>query len=593
MSGKTKRFTGKHALLLICICWIAVFAIWKPWKENLIVNDVVSYYGYLPAAIIHHDLSLKFNEKDPAFFSGKYWPETSPNGGKVIKTTLGLSLLYAPFFIIAHILAPLFGQAQDGFSAIYQVSVLAGTLFFLFLGFYYMRKLLLFYFSDQVSGIIMLSLFFGTNLFWYSTFDGLMPHVYVFSLVTFFVYQTASWHRHPEIRTAFQIGISGGLLLLIRPITILCFLIFILFGLKDKNSFQNKIRLFSRNIPHLGIIVMLVLGVFSLQLFYWKYTTGSWLFFSYVGERFYFDHPHIIEGLFGFRKGWFVYTPLMIFSLWGFLYTKKKAPEFFMPLLVFIPLSIYILLSWWAWWYGGGFGLRAFVDFYGLFAIPIAAIYDKVFEKGKIYRWLLISFISVFCLLNLFQTWQYRNNLIHFDSMTAKSYKLGFLSRHGIEGWNEALEEPDYKRAKAGLSEYPDPEEIEKLWPSDKLYLVSYNGKALSAELADQTQLTASRYERKEWEAFSIIWLEKDKIALKAANNKYVSADHASGNKLFANRDNIGAWEMFTVVFLGRGRIALKADNGKYVGISPYDQISIIAKLDSVTKTEQFRILFQ
>ena len=92
---KNKLSLSKWLILLISIFWISIISAYKPWQSNLIANDVVSYYGYLPAIFIHHDVTLKFIEKDPEFFSGKYWPETATNSGKVIKTTMGLSMLYA------------------------------------------------------------------------------------------------------------------------------------------------------------------------------------------------------------------------------------------------------------------------------------------------------------------------------------------------------------------------------------------------------------------------------------------------------------------------------------------------------------------
>jgi len=39
-------------------------------------------------------------------------------------------------------------------------------------------------------------------------------------------------------------------------------------------------------------------------------------------------------------------------------------------------------LSWWAWWYGGSFGLRAFIDSYSLLIFPLAALLSY-FYSGK------------------------------------------------------------------------------------------------------------------------------------------------------------------------------------------------------------------
>ena len=62
---------------------------------------MTSYYSYLPALFIYKDLKFHFLEKSKINFKAKhqFWPETAPNGNKVIKTTIGMSVLYFPFFI--------------------------------------------------------------------------------------------------------------------------------------------------------------------------------------------------------------------------------------------------------------------------------------------------------------------------------------------------------------------------------------------------------------------------------------------------------------------------------------------------------------
>ena len=109
------------SIVIILIC--SVFNI-RPWKNaekehSLIDWDVTSYYGYLPAYFIHDDITLSFTDNDSINYEAKhqFWPEIAPNGGKVIKTTMGLSILYSPFFLIGHIYASFSDQYDaNGFS---------------------------------------------------------------------------------------------------------------------------------------------------------------------------------------------------------------------------------------------------------------------------------------------------------------------------------------------------------------------------------------------------------------------------------------------------------------------------------------------
>jgi hypothetical protein len=82
----------------------------KLWQrtESVINWDIISYYGYLPATFIYHDHTLKFidNYKGPHKFT--IWSRKAPNGGNVILTSMGMSMLYSPFFFLGHAAANVF-----------------------------------------------------------------------------------------------------------------------------------------------------------------------------------------------------------------------------------------------------------------------------------------------------------------------------------------------------------------------------------------------------------------------------------------------------------------------------------------------------
>ena len=81
--------------------------------------DVFGYYLYLPATFIHHDIALQ----DHAWLDDvmvRYEPSATlyqlvdgPDGTRVIKYSAGMAVLYAPFFLVAHLSAPLLGYPAD------------------------------------------------------------------------------------------------------------------------------------------------------------------------------------------------------------------------------------------------------------------------------------------------------------------------------------------------------------------------------------------------------------------------------------------------------------------------------------------------
>ena len=247
--------------------------------------------------------------------------------------------------------------------------------------------------------------------------------------------------------------------MLIRPVNIILFLLPFLYNVKSLNELKEKTLFFISHWKHLLVIAVLALLVISPQLFYWKYVTGDWFFNSYVGEKFYFGQPHIMEFLFSYRKGWLLYTPIMLLSIIGIILSYKGQKNIFFGLSIILGLNIYILSSWWSWWYGGSFGMRPMIDVYALLAIPFALSIQWIIQRHIFLKiitgWLILYFIN----LNLFQTAQKRHNVLHWDSMTKDAYWTNFnkLRMKTANDWHileKQIQPPDYEAAKKGIDEY-------------------------------------------------------------------------------------------------------------------------------------------
>jgi hypothetical protein len=115
-------------------------------------------------------------------------------------------------------------------------------------------------------------------------------------------------------------------------------------------------------------------------------------------------------------------------------------------------LNIYIVSSWWCWWYGGSFGLRAFIDMYALWAFPLAVMMEKILAFKNTIRYSFLSLISLFILLNLFQSVQYWRGALHWDGMNYALYKSQFLNMNGVSP--STVEAPNYELAKQGKESY-------------------------------------------------------------------------------------------------------------------------------------------
>ncbi|OQY04838.1 MAG: hypothetical protein B6I20_02390 [Bacteroidetes bacterium 4572_117] len=450
---KPKITYSKLSIIVVCLTIIVSLFGNRHWKsENRVIAwDVVSYYAYLPATFIYFDPSLEFIDDYKGKHKFVFWPETAPNGKKVIKTSMGLSFLYSPFFFFGHVYALTTDYDPGGFSAPYKFMLLISNLFYLLIGLIFLRKILLRYFSEEVSSLSILLVFFATNLQYYSTHEATMSHGYSFSLFAGFIFLTISWYKKPSLKNTVLMGLLSGLIVLVRPTNILILLFFVFWDIKNIKDLQGRLVLFYNQYRKLLIMAFFAFLVWLPQLLYWKIQTGNFLYFSYGDEGFFFDKPQIISGLFGYRKGWLLYSPIMIFALAGVFVLKNNLKAFFLPVLLFVGLNIYVVLSWWAWWYGGSFGLRAFIDSYAILIFPLAAIISVLFNnKKKKIRIIVLAMSVLFIAHGIFQTRQYYHGAIHWDSMSKAAYWNSFGRLKPTKEFNGLLIHPDYEKAKRG-----------------------------------------------------------------------------------------------------------------------------------------------
>ena len=458
---KKAKFDYNNILIVLSLV-IALYVIFniKNYKQadKVISWDVTNYYSYLPATFIYGDVLLNFTKEQPEKWYDKFVPLTTPTGGKVIKMSMGLSYCYAPFFAIAHVIAKITPYQDGGYSLPYRLALMLSSVCFFALGLIYLKKILIRLYSKQVVFITLLVIGLGTNLFYYTAIRSAMSHSYNFALITLFVWLSIQWHNKPKIVNSTLIGLLIGLIVLIRPTNILVVIIFLLYRVSSLNDLKDKLKLFLSKYYLILIILLAFVLVWIPQLLYWKAVSGQYFYFSYQGERFFFGNPQILKGLFSYRNGWLIYTPLMSMALVGLFFIYKNQKAFFWPIMIYSILSIYVITSWWCWWYVG-YGNRAFIDLYGVMAIPFAAFMSWIFEKKQWLRTVTISIILLFVSLNLFQTYQYYKGYIQFDSMSKAAYWDVFLKADPKNSYWGLLEKPDYKKALEGIYENHPPKD--------------------------------------------------------------------------------------------------------------------------------------
>lgn len=428
---KTAKQSSPSAWASLMLVAAIVFFRFQYPPVNILSWDVFGYYLYLPATFIYHDLRLA----DVSWVNhliGQYQTTSTfyqatalPAGGWVMKYSMGMAVLNAPAFFVAHYISPVLGFSADGFSLPYQYAWAISGLVYAAVGILMLRQILIGFFDEKTTIILLVIIVLATNYFQLTAFEGYLSHNYLFTLYTFIVWFTIRWHENQRGRYAVALGLSMGLAVLTRPSEAVCVVIPILWNVGGLQSLKQKWNLLRNNFKQVFLLAFSVTVAGLPQLLYWKYATGQWLFYSYInpGEGFDFCNPYLKEVLFSFRKGWLVYTPMMIFALAGFVALFKQNKLLFYGILSYFLINLYVVSGWSCWWYAGGsYSQRALLSSYVVLAIPLGYFFIQILTWKPWLRNAIYFIAILFLSLNLFQTWQWAHGIIDRTRMTKGYY---------------------------------------------------------------------------------------------------------------------------------------------------------------------------
>jgi hypothetical protein len=134
--------------------------------------------------------------------------------------------------------------------------------------------------------------------------------------------------------------------------------------------------------------------------------------------------------LFSYRKGLFVYTPVLLLSLLGLIRLLKHGNYYLAGAwALFFLIITYLLSSWNPWYYGASYGMRVYVEFYPVFFILFALLIENLRIS---YKALILVFAFACVPLNILQTNQYKRFILHWHEMDKASYWRVFLKNSRV-----------------------------------------------------------------------------------------------------------------------------------------------------------------
>lgn len=401
--------------MISCFALTVQFS-WKGEDGNgytkIIAGDGKGLYMYLPAIFITQDLDIQTAD-DRFIFKAE--------GGGLNKYFAGTAISILPFFVGGYTIAAISDAPADGYSEPFQKAVSIAALFYLCIGLIFMSRLLQLYEIKPfaICAALLLTVF-GTNLLVYSVYHPAFSHVYSFAFVSMFLLAAKKFSDTQSRKYLLVLAFSLGMIVIIRPTNgVIVFMIPFLAGSFTalKETFRTVFKL--KNVLPATFIF---LAVICIQLYLWYVQTGNPFVWSYRNEGFYFSDPQIVNVLFSFRKGWLLYTPIVLLAFTGLIVAYRKSRFQFYSLLLFFILVIYITASWWCWYYGPSFGQRSFIEFYAIIGLLLAVLLNEI-----AYRKTILAIAIVLTVFNLVQSFQYVKNILSSWNMDAEKYKYVFL----------------------------------------------------------------------------------------------------------------------------------------------------------------------
>jgi hypothetical protein len=365
----------------------------RVWNRSRAVvwSDAEGYYSYNPTWFILGDLSKMPAESVPHL--------KNERGENLNKYTCGVAILQMPFFLGAVLYNHITQQETTNiFHENYNRSAAVAGYTLGFLGLFLLHRALRRMFSFPVSALTTLSVFAGTNLHYYMTDAPGMSHAYSFLLFAAVLWFLPRVYDKPKDGYMVIFGLLLGMICLIRPTNALIVIFILAYDPRGVTTIVQRLTWWFTHLRYFVIALVTACMVWLPQLWYWYRSTGHFVRYSYTNEGFiYWKQPRIGAVLFDTQNGLFLFSPLVLMMVIGMWIGRKDARAHSGALMSIFCLATYSFASWWAWHFGGAFGHRCYIEFYALFALPLAVWIERVLKsKNLVYQVIFFAFLLFF-----------------------------------------------------------------------------------------------------------------------------------------------------------------------------------------------------
>ena len=345
-----------RALLALFTIVLAVMYI----QPQRVASDGIFYFAPLRSLVADGDLDFE-NEYRVLGAKEGYFQRTE-TGRLPNNFSIGPGLLWAPFYLIVHIVGHLGLFRPTGFGYPYFTMVSTATSLIGFLGVLWFYRLACRYFDRPVAFVAAVLLWLGSFHIWYMVFEPSMSHALAMASVAGYLLLC---QRGPQGLTAFLwAGAAAGVVVLVRWQNI----VFLPVGLALIWSERGRPKW-----QELAAGGTAALVAFFPQILYWKLIYGEFLLVPQGGNYMQWGSPELEAVLFSSRHGLLSWSPVLWVGALGFLAFIRRDRVFGVTYLAAFLVALYINASVSDWWAGASFGARRFDGALPAFGLGLAA----------------------------------------------------------------------------------------------------------------------------------------------------------------------------------------------------------------------------
>ncbi len=365
---------------LLFVLSFSIFIVHAIYAKHAIYGDGNGYYVYTQSIYFDHQINsnkiyqhLENFEGKNYIFSRIFWDtKTNPY-------LIGTGLVWLPSMAFMSIFS------ADRFDLVHELGPGLTGIILMLSGFFFLEKYLVTVFSKKTVFWTILTLFFGSSIFYYTAFEPALSHQPAFFIICLLLYLTTKKRRN-----IFMIGLFSGFLAITRAVDSIL-LIPILYMLKIKKEELLQLTI--------AFVIAISPQIFSQYYLYNNFLTNPYL--TGANGSWSLNFNHFLEYFFSLKRGLIIWTPVFALGIVGLVKSQRK-------LILFVIFVAWLIHSSWSSYLSAGFGQRFSFSMLPFVGIGLAYLFDK-FETRKVYLIFLLFSNWNFLLLLGFYLLKWKN----------------------------------------------------------------------------------------------------------------------------------------------------------------------------------------